>query len=295
MISILIPVYEESCIHLVNDLREQAKKLLEDFEILVFDDCSPTRREDNRPLASMRGVFYHELSANVGRSAIRNLLADRAKGDKLLFVDCDSKVVREDFLEKYLNEADTADVVCGGRIYTPKEETERKYMLNWKCGVERECFKNRVGENAFLSNNFMIKKTVFQSVRFDETIKDYGHEDTLFGLQLKKKGFRITDINNPVIHLHLSDFDSFMSKTCQGVRNLKKLLQTSDCKEELAQLPLVRAYNGLRKCGMSSLYCILFHIAKPFMLRCLAVNNPSLTLFDLYKLGIFCEKDKARS
>lgn len=292
MISILIPVYEENCISLVNDLREQAKVQSEAFEILVFDDGSPTKREDNRMLASMTGVVYRELPSNIGRSAIRNLLADAAKGDKLLFLDCDSGIVREDFLKKYSEKILTADVVCGGRIYLPKDRTEPKYMLNWKCGVERESFKNRLGDNVFLSNNFMIRKEVFQSVRFDEAIRDYGHEDTLFGFQLKRKGFRIVDTDNPVVHLQLSDFDGFMKKTVQGVQNLKTLCQTSDCKQEFAHLPLVKAYNALRKYRMVKLFGCLFSLFKSTVLRNLASGNPSMRFFDLYKLSVFCKEDK---
>lgn len=293
MISILIPVYEESCIHLVNDLREQAKKLSEDYEILVFDDCSPTRREDNRPLASMRGVFYHELSANVGRSAIRNLLADRAKGDKLLFVDCDSKVVREDFLEKYLNEADTADVLIGGTVYCPKSKVPKGCELHWKYGTQVECNKTGKKTDTFQANNFFIKKVVFEKVKFDERIKGYGHEDTIFGIELKKAGFAIRNIDNPIEHSGLKNFKNFIASTETAVRNMRKIMQNSEFSNSVGDIRLIKAYKKLGAFGLRGLYSRLFKITKPSVLSLLRSDNPNLRLLDLYKLGVFCERDKA--
>ena len=40
MISILIPVYNNSCDRLVSDLHKQAEALGIEFEIIVMDDCS---------------------------------------------------------------------------------------------------------------------------------------------------------------------------------------------------------------------------------------------------------------
>ena len=91
-LSILIPVYQENCIKLVSDLVNQTKRLSIDSEILVFDDCSPIKCEDNRTLSDMERVTYRELEQNIGRSKIRNLLADTASGDVLIFLDGDSGI-----------------------------------------------------------------------------------------------------------------------------------------------------------------------------------------------------------
>ncbi|MCI7466179.1 MAG: glycosyltransferase, partial [Bacteroidales bacterium] len=116
-LSILIPVYQENCIKLVSDLVNQTKRLSIDSEILVFDDCSPIKCEDNRTLSDMERVTYRELEQNIGRSKIRNLLADTASGDVLIFLDGDSGIVREDFIQKYIGTIQTADVVRGGTTY----------------------------------------------------------------------------------------------------------------------------------------------------------------------------------
>lgn len=295
MISILIPVYEENCIHLVNDLREQAKKLLEDFEILVFDDGSPTRREENRPLACMKEVVYHELSSNVGRSAIRNLLANRAKGDKLLFVDCDSKVVRDDFLDKYLYEIDTADVLIGGTVYCSKSKVPKTCELHWKYGTKVECNKTGKKTDTFQANNFFIKKAVFEKVKFDERIKGYGHEDTLFGKELQKAGFAIRSIDNPVEHSGLKNFENFMASTETAVRNMRAIMRNNEFSDLVGDIRLIKAYKKLEKFGLGGLYSEFFKMTKQSFLSLLRSKNPNLRLFDLYKLGIFCERDKARS
>jgi hypothetical protein len=45
-----------------------------------------------------------------------------------------------------------------------------------------------------------------------KTIEGYGHEDTIFGCNLRRLGYRIKDIDNPVVHLGLNTTDKFPFK-----------------------------------------------------------------------------------
>jgi glycosyltransferase involved in cell wall biosynthesis len=60
MLSILIPIYQENCVNLVNDLQNQAKDLGCEWEILVFDDCSPRKCEENKSITQFANVKYRE-------------------------------------------------------------------------------------------------------------------------------------------------------------------------------------------------------------------------------------------
>jgi len=79
-VSILLPVYNQNVVALVEALLREATSLPLSFEIRVFDDGSTEATlEQNRPLQLVSGVVYQELPQNVGRSQIRYLLAQDAR------------------------------------------------------------------------------------------------------------------------------------------------------------------------------------------------------------------------
>ncbi len=291
-LSILIPVYQENCIKLVSDLVNQTKRLSIDSEILVFDDCSPIKCEDNRTLSDFERVTYRELEQNIGRSKIRNLLADTASGDVLIFLDGDSGIVREDFIQKYIDTIRTADVVRGGTTYCDKTQVKAGCELHWKYGSKVETNSSAKDPYRFTTNNFCIRKSVFSSLRFNEQMKGYGHEDTLFGIELKERGFSLINIDNPVEHLGLKTFACFMQSTANAIKNLLKLSSEKQYADFIGQLKLVKAYNKLHTYKMDKIYAAFFRISKPAMLNLLAKHNPSLFVLDLYKLGLYCNCHK---
>ena len=87
MLSILIPVYNFSVVELVTKLHQQALALEKvNFEVIILDDGSTDDfKQTNRAIKHLPHVQYAELTENVGRSAIRNLLAQRARGRLLTF------------------------------------------------------------------------------------------------------------------------------------------------------------------------------------------------------------------
>ncbi len=81
-----------------------------DFEIIVVDDCST---ENIRPVVAQYGARYYRLQENGGPSAARNMGAQRARGDILVFVDSDVAVgpmVLSDFAEDFERHTDMAAV-----------------------------------------------------------------------------------------------------------------------------------------------------------------------------------------
>ena len=101
MLSILLPFYNFDIQQLVQDLHRQCTQAAIPFEILCYDDVSAPRfRQLNASVADLAGVNYVELEENVGRSRIRNSLGKAAQFDYLLFMDCDSQVVRNDYIRQ---------------------------------------------------------------------------------------------------------------------------------------------------------------------------------------------------
>mgnify|MGYP000363990435 FL=1 len=197
MISICIPIHNYDVTSLVNSLHSQCIEANIDFEIILIDDFSEKNfREINSKLSLISN--YIQLDNNVGRSRIRNLFLQYAKYEYLLFLDCDS-IINNNFIDNYLDSIieNNSEVFIGGRIY-PSIKPDKNYLLRWKYCTLREQTNYPSSNKAFMSNNFLIKKELFEKIKFDERIKIYGHEDTLFGYELKKAGIKIKYINNPV-------------------------------------------------------------------------------------------------
>jgi len=218
MLSILIPIYNFEVVDFVKDLSTQASLCKIDFEILCFDDASTAEfKSKNSKLATIQGVVYNELSQNVGRSKIRNLLADKAKYEYLLFLDCDSKTNTNEFIKKYINHAKPNVVTYGGRNYEINPPKESEKYFRWWYGVKRETItvNDRVKQpyHSFMTNNFLIPKALFLSIKLNEELNGYGHEDTLLGLELKIKQIPILHIDNPLCHIGLESVDEFLRKT----------------------------------------------------------------------------------
>mgnify|MGYP000465830659 CR=1 FL=1 len=71
----------------------------------------------------------------------------------------------------------------------------------------------------------LISKSLFQQLKFNESISEYGHEDTLFGIELQTKNIPINHILNPVVHLGLENEAIFLNKQEKAIQNLVLLLK----------------------------------------------------------------------
>lgn len=220
MLSILIPVYNRNVCGLVRELHRQAELLKVPFELICMDDASTLYREENRAIASLEHVRWIGLPENTGRAAIRNKLIEASCYACLLFLDCDMEICREDYLEVYMRHSRQA-VVCGGRIYA-KEDLHSGNGIHYHYGVAREQFRagKRDEERHFISGNFFIHKRVFEHVRFCEALSGYGHEDTLFGIELHEAGIAICYPDNPTIHRGVDGNDAYLDKTREAIDNL---------------------------------------------------------------------------
>lgn len=293
MLSILIPVFNYDVRQLVHELRRQAGSFSAEWEILCFDDGSEQSwKAKNRQLDALPGVRYRELPENLGRSRIRNLLADEARGAYLLFLDCDSEVPDGSYLQRYAAQLHPGTLLYGGRAYQPSPPEEAALCFHWLYGSRREAQPASMREvqpyQSFMTNNFLIPRAIFQQIRFDERLLQYGHEDTLFGLELKKTGVRILHLDNPLVHAGLEPVDVFLAKTRQGIQNLAFLYRSGS----EADTRLLRFYRRLRRWVGLGLLRHALRFCRPAMARQLHSSHPSLLLFDLYKFSLLLDELK---
>ncbi len=298
MISICIPIYNYSIKTLITDLSEQAINSSIDYEIIAIDDASTneTTIKENRSI-NQPCFTYIELKKNIGRSKIRNLLAEKAKFHYLIFMDCDSALPDSKYINRYIDICKKNIICSGGRAYQEQRPIDNTY-LRWKYGLARECAnadkRSKYPNQAFHTNNFLIDKEIFNTVKFNEDLIGYGHEDTLFGLDLAQHHLTIQHINNPLIHIGLEDAKTFLNKTEEALRNIVKIEDfiQNNYNNPVHFSTLFKAKKQIAKYHLQSIATVLFKLSKNAMKKNLLGNNPYLLIFDLYKLGylITCSK-----
>jgi len=293
MLSILIPTFNYNITQLVAVLHQQAVATFIDFEIVVMDDGSVTFKDENRKIELFKNCRFIELPSNVGRSKIRNLLADEAQYDYLIFLDCDADINHTDFIDRYLSLCDQLVVAVGGRTYD-KNNTNPNYSLTLKYGRVREGHlaslkEMRVRQKTFTTPNFLISKSIFNEIRFDETIKGYGHEDTVFGVMLHQKNIEVLFVDNPVVHKGLDDNGTFLRKTEEGIANLFLLYQRKKYPYLENDSKILSTFIRIKFLRLQYPIKYLFLIFKSLMVKNLVGSEPSLFLFDIYKLGYLCK------
>jgi len=293
MLSILIPVYNYNVLELVIRLHIQAQDLGKPFEIIVADDGSePTTCYINSQVERLNSVRYYQFVENSGRSKIRNKLAYLATYDYLLFLDCDSRVPDENFLKRYIGLCEGELVICGGRLYDVKSPDEKEFYLRWFYGTHREVIsavtRNQNPYKSFMTNNFVIAKSVFYKIIFDESLNQYGHEDTLFGNDLYLYAIPVKHIDNGLVHIGLESANDFLIKTRQSVENLLFIFKSKKGRHQMVNVKLLRWYRILYYTGLRFLMSVYFKACENKMCENLTSADPSLRTFDLYKLGYMC-------
>jgi len=295
MISILIPVYNCNIVSLVYELHNQASAASVPVEIIVLDDCSSELlRGQNKDVDNLPGVRFLELEKNIGRASIRNKLAGMAAYPTLLFMDCDSEVPDPNYIRNYLPYCGKEVVVCGGRTYKSVPPDEPELILRWLYGIKREQItadiRNRDPYHSFMTNNFLISRSILSQIQFDESLIQYGHEDTLFGFELKKKGVPVIHIQNPLIHTGLEITREFLRKTSEGIENLVILVEQGKIdRQGFEDIRVLRAYDKINRFGMVNLYLKIYNQFERMIMQNLMGNNPNLNTFDLYKLAVLAK------
>ncbi|CAM1372125.1 glycosyltransferase family 2 protein [Tenacibaculum xiamenense] len=226
MISVLIPTHNWDVYQLVSGLHKQLVLTNIQFEIIIVDDASNTKFSGNDRLHKLSNTSFEILNKNIGRSAIRNYLARKAKYSWLLFLDGDVIPAQESFIENYLNFINEKKNVIVGGIKYEREVTER--TIRWKLGKRNEEKDVRTREadryKYFFTGNFLIQKKVFDRISFDQSLTKYGYEDLLFAKELQKQEISIEHMENEVYHLGIDSDELYLSKTKEALENLSQLL-----------------------------------------------------------------------
>ena len=281
-LSILIPTYDYVCYTLVHDLQKQCEIVdnLDKYEIIVMEDGGKDQVKSiaNLKINDLPNCKYIRNKNNIGRSAIRNHLADIAKGEWFLFIDSDAMVISNDFIKNYIGTAKNgAHIICGGLTHTA-ECPSPTCTLRWRYERNYEVSRKKA-DKPFRTFCFMIKKHVFQQVRFNQSYVGYGLEDMQFGIDLQKKGYSITYIDNPLLNNDLESNPKFLKKTEEALHTLynhQEDLKNSNLLTFIHLHPII-----------AHITPIIYKMSHYFLVRNLLSTTPNITLFNFYKLGYF--------
>ena len=284
-LSILIPTYNGDCRQQVKKLWQQAEAIEGlSYEIIVADDGSTdktqvARCQEIEALPHCRFIIRQE---NAGRAVIRNFLARQARYEWMLFIDCDMTIVCDNFVSHYLEHED-GDVVYGGYVVGNGEPSCLRYVYEMACASQHTAEERRKRPYQHLHTcNFLVRRSVMLTHPFDERFHHYGYEDVLFGKQLRLAGIRVVHTENPVGFYDFEDNTHFISKTEEGLRTLYEFRN-----ELRGYSQLLTFTEGIHLSVVRGTIKLWHRLFGALERRYLCSCKPSLSIFNLYKLGYY--------
>lgn len=285
-LSILIPTHNDTCVTLVDTLRHQADSAGISYEIIVADDGSTS--EDtltaNSVIADMPHCRYIRREHNIGRAAIRNFLVQQATCSHVLFIDSDMTVIDNLFLVHYLDT--DCDTVIDGGIAVCEDATLKD---NLRYRYEKAEAPHHTAEERqktpyqhLHTANLLVRRDLMLQHPFDERFRHYGYEDVLLGKTFRQHRVPVLHINNPLGFCIFETNADFVAKTEEGLRTLHQF--RDDLRGYSRLLTFVSGIHVPAVLSAIRLWHRLFGAAER---RNLCGTNPSLTLFECYRLGYY--------
>jgi len=291
MLSILIPTYNFNVYDLVCELKKQCNIAGIEYEIICQDDHSDSLMNiDNLKINLLENCTFISNSENLGRGKNINSLANKANYQWLLIMDCDMFPTNENYIKNYLSEIQKTNLSSfyGGITYKINKSDEGN--LRYQYGSKREALnaaerttKKNIGA---LTSNLLIKKEVFLKHPFSNEIIQYGYEDTLFLFQLEINSVEIIHLDNRLFHLNLETSELYIEKTKLALENLKSIVILQP--KLIKKIKLTSTYFNLKRLKLTGIISIMYSVFEKRIYKNLTSKNPSLFIFDLFKLGFYC-------
>ena len=297
-LSIIIPTRSFAPIDLVRELQRECSCAPEcdDYEIIVTDDGTTS---SDLPLEcelihTISHACFLPHEQHQGKAALLNDAIGKARYDLLLFVDNDARLHSPGFISRYLQAAEQypLTVICGGvftsvRSLTPHNTLRYRYerAANRQRQSQRQ---NRTPYSRFTTFNVLMPRDVVRRIPFNESIRRYGYEDVVMGLDLCRQAVPVVHIDNALVHTGIDSNSSFLQKTETALQVLSQLPVAYQ--DGVTLVKTLQRLESLHLVGLIRLWHRLFHgLERANLLS----RHPSLLLFRLYKLGYYLELTKS--
>jgi glycosyltransferase involved in cell wall biosynthesis len=231
-LTIAIPFYNYDALPLCLELCQQASHINGDVEILLADDGSPATSLSNAIADGTVGVTVPvkvlRFFQNAGRAEIRNQLCLNAKGEYILYLDCDMLPDGKDFLVRYMEQiAVGVSFAFGGRSAIRCGGVGPELALHRYFTEHYEQVPPHIRDTApafyFMSSNFIIKKTLLQDIPLDPAYRGWGWEDCEWAYRVSKH-CELVNLDNTASHMGLLTVDQILSKYDESVANFARTL-----------------------------------------------------------------------
>lgn len=205
MISIIIPFKDK--VELLQKCVESilSKTSYQDYELVLVNNGSSEKQtlEYLKSLENDQKIRIFKYDKLFNFSAINNFVAKQVKGEYLLFLNNDTEVISENWLEKMLEcfENEKVGVVGAKLLYSNGTIQHAGVMLEekrlaihafrtWK--EEKADFENPKEWSAVTAACMMTKKDLFLELGgFDETNLPIAYNDVDYCLRVREKGYKV--------------------------------------------------------------------------------------------------------
>jgi len=211
--SIIIPVFNRP--DEIEELLESlSKQKFNDFEIIIIEDGSSIdcKKVVEKYINKLR--IDYSYKENTGPAKTRNLGAQKAKGEYLVFFDSDC-IIPDDYFEIVNNELQINNVdVWGGPDSAHPDFSVLQKSINHSMTSFCTTGKLRGGEKIDKfhprSFNMGIKKEVFEKLGGFPITSMWPGEDMVFSVELIKRGYKTILLKNAkVFHKRRNTLKSF--------------------------------------------------------------------------------------
>ena len=286
-LSVLVPFFRDDPRPLLAALDGQAGGA--PVELVLLDDggVDPalSATVERHVAALALPVRLVRLSANQGRARGRNRLAAHSRADALLFLDADMLPDGNDFLARWLVEAEVRTPVAFGG-FTVRQTPERaETALHRRLSLRGDCLpaavRAQAPEKHVFTSNLLIRRDVFEAEAFDEGFAGWGWEDVEWGMRVARR-WPVRHIDNTATHLGLDPDDALLRKYEQSAANFARVVAAHP--EVVARYPSYRAARTLRRAPLRGVWrpwlkALARTAAAPLSLRSLAARTYRAALY----------------
>ncbi|QUD86275.1 glycosyltransferase family 2 protein [Phenylobacterium montanum] len=231
-LSVLTPFLRDDPTRLMKAIEAQAAVLPGRVEIVALDDGTGdevlAREVADQVKALGIPAAFVRLSANEGRAAARNRLAQFARGRHLLFLDADTIPDRADFLLAYAEMIEAGDppLVIGGFSLIQASQ-EPRYDLHRAMAIMLDCMPAPVRQvtpwRFVYGANILVRRDVMADTPFNPDYRAWGWEDQEWGMRVAER-WPIVHIDNTVSHMGLDPVSTLLDKYAASGANFQKIL-----------------------------------------------------------------------
>lgn len=227
---------------------------------------------------------------NQGRIASRNLLAEKANFDWILFIDADMLPANDDYLRSYetVITQNTPDICVGGYSYDYKLNSS-EYSLRYNYGLKKESLtadkRNKRPYKVILSGNMLIKKRVYKQHLLYLQSGSYGM-DNIIGAIFKTNQLNVLHIDNAVLHLGLEKNVTYLSKKREAARLLVENYRNN--KDIEHQNDLLSLFIKSKKIGLSLILSLVYKSIGKSLEKFIIKNGSNINILQFYRLSYMC-------